>query len=105
LLTELNELIVGDELIIQKEVSNKGDSLVINYFRDTPCFDCDSYLSVEDGKHHIITDWRGTGTFTKKVIYLDDLIISGKEYFEIWYHEGEIKSRNDRHLLFRLKLE
>lgn len=105
LLANFNIMNVKNEIVFKKQNFKKGDSITVNYFRDTPCFDCLSFLTVEDGKHHIVTYWKGNGTFTPKTFSLDKLMESGKGYFEIYYHDGEIKSRTQRQLLFRLKIE
>ena len=105
LIAKLNIYNEGFEILINKEKLKEGDTIIVNYFRDTPCFDCKSFLSVEDGKHHHIVNWSGKGTFTPKKFLVDELLKSEKEYFEIWYHEGEIKSRTERQFLFRIKLE
>ncbi len=105
LLAKFNILNVKNEIVLNKQDLKKGDSITVNYFRYNPCFDCFSFLSIEDGKHHVITYWEGSGSFTPKTFTLDKLIESGKDYFEIWYHDVEIKSKAERQLLFRIKLE
>lgn len=105
LIAALNVFEEGFEIVLKKENLKLGDSISVNYFRDTPCFNCQSFLSVEDGKHNSITKWTGEGTFTPKIFSVAELLKSDKEYFEIWYHERDIKSKTERQFLFRIKLE
>jgi hypothetical protein len=93
-----------NEIVFKKSDLKNGDSITINYFRDTPCFDCLSFLNIVDEKQSVIT-YEGKGTFTPKKIPMDKLIESEKDYFEVWYHESESKSRTERLLLFKIKLE
>lgn len=105
MIDKFNAINPENKIVLNKLDIKIGDSITVKYFRDTPCFDCLSFLSVEDGKHHILTSWEGKGSFTPKKFSMDKLIESGKNYFEVWYQDDQIKSRNDRILLFRIKLE
>ena len=40
------------EIILKLDSLKSGDSITVKYFRDTPCFDCATYLTVENEKHH-----------------------------------------------------
>ena len=88
--------------------SLKGkDSITVKYFRDTPCPDCVTHLSVEDGKHRVLVASEGKGTFNPVSFSVNKLIElhqQGYSYFEIFYSEGEVRSKADRLLLFRILL-
>ncbi len=105
LIAKLSVYNEGFEIVINKKDIKTGDSIIVNYFRDTPCFDCQTFLSVEDGKHEHLINWSGKGTFTPKKFLVDGLLKSGKEYFYIFYHEGEIQSNAERQFLFSIKIE
>ena len=84
----------------------KSDTLTVKYFRDTPCFDCTTFLSVEDTKHQNILTSEGKGTFNPVSFSVKVLIQfkenSGQELFEVYYFEDD---RTSKILLFRIKLE
>lgn len=97
------------DIILKLDNIQKGDSITVKYFKDTPCSDCLTYLTVEDEKHHIITTSKGKGTFNPISFALKDLIsfsaASGKNYFEVYYFEGDVKRSSDKIVIFKLKLE
>ncbi len=95
----------GTEIVINKKDWKAGDTITVNFFQDTPCFSCESTLSVEDREHKLIAGWNGTGTFTPKKFSLDELMKSEEEYFEVWYYERDVQPDNEGLLLFKIKLE
>ncbi|MFK8046563.1 MAG: hypothetical protein AB8B72_13785 [Crocinitomicaceae bacterium] len=105
LIAELNWYNSGYTIIINKNNLKIGDTITVDYFKDTPCFDCVTFLAVEDSKDTTIAEWKGLGTFTPKKIPVANLLLSGLENFEIWYHEGDLSSKIERELLFKIKLE
>jgi len=92
-------------ITLKKSDIKPGDSITVHYFRDTPCYECPSQLSIENEKHFTITTWKGKGTFTPKVFYLNSLLKTSITDFEIWYFEGDLPSKTNKELLFRLRLE
>jgi len=97
------------EIILKLDSIKSGDSITVKYYRDTPCFDCLTFITVEDEKHHVFVTSSGKGTFNPISFSLDKLIElrkqGYKQTFEIFYFEGEAKSRSDKKLIFRIKLE
>lgn len=98
-----------NELVISQQLIQTGDTLTVRYFRDTPCSDCPSTVTVEDGKHRIITSASGKGTFKPVSFPLRDVLAfstaTGKKTFEVFYKEGDANSRWDKTLLFTIRLE
>jgi hypothetical protein len=98
-----------NELVISQQLIQKGDTLTVRYFRDTPCSDCPTTLTVEDEKHRIITSASGKGTFNPVSFPLRDVLAfstaTGKKTFEVFYKEGDANSRWDKTLLFAIRLE
>lgn len=97
------------EIRLKLDSLKSGDSITVKYFRDTPCFDCRAYLTVENEKHHVFLTSSGKGTFNPISFSVNKLIeLRQQGYiqtFEIFYFEGEIKSRSDKILIFRIILE
>ncbi|WP_026209621.1 hypothetical protein [Cytophaga aurantiaca] len=97
------------EIRLKLESLKSGDSITVKYFRDTPCSRCATYLTVEDEKHHVFVTSSGKGTFNPISFSINKLIELRKQgymqTFEIFYFEGEIKSRSDKILIFRIILE
>jgi hypothetical protein len=106
-LKECNQVNCGETLTFKTGNIKNGDSIIVKYFRDTPCFDCKTTLTAEDGKHLAVITSHGKGTFNPISISLTDLFKfkeqSGKDYFEIYYSEDKV--RPNKTLLFRIKLE
>ncbi|MFM2307872.1 MAG: hypothetical protein RLZZ367_2541 [Bacteroidota bacterium] len=94
-----------DIISLKADSVGSNDSITVKYFRDTPCYDCATNVTVEDDKHHVITTDNGKGTFSPVSFLLKKVVDSGIKFFEVFYSEGEIKSRADKILLFRIKLE
>lgn len=98
-----------NELVIDLRLVQNNDSVTVRYFRDTPCSDCPSTVTVEDEKHRIITSGSGKGTFKPVSFPLRDVLAfskaTGKKTFEVYYKEGDANSRWDKTLLFTIRLE
>ena len=105
---EFNEYSKGEIHFKVKDIK-KTDTLTIKYFRDTPCDNCETQVSIENGKHFVITKVNGIGTFNPIKISVYDLLQyhlkADKEVYEVFYHEGKIIGRTQRVLIFRIKLE
>jgi hypothetical protein len=105
---EYNQYSKGEIVLKIKDIK-KTDSLTIKYFRDTPCEECETHVVIENGKHFVITSGKGIGTFYPIKISVYDLLQfhqkAEKEVYEVFYHEGQITSRTQRVLIFRIKLE
>ena len=105
---EYNQYSKGEIVLKIKDIKNT-DSLTIKYFRDTPCDKCETKVAIENGRHFVITSGKGFGTFNPIKISVYDLLQyhlkADKEVYEVFYHEGQITSRTQRVLIFRIKLE
>ena len=105
---EYNQYSKGEIVLKIKDIK-KTDSLTIKYFRDTPCENCETQVAIENRKHFVITKGKGLGTFNPIKISVDDLLQyhlkADKEVYEVFYHDGQIKGRTPRVLIFRIKLE
>ena len=105
---EFNQYSKGAIVLKIKDIK-KTDSLTVKYFHDTPCSDCKTQVAIENGRHFVITKGQGLGTFNPIKISIYDLLQyhlkADKEFYEVFYHEGQITSRTQRILIFRIKLE
>jgi hypothetical protein len=97
------------EIVMKLADLKDGDSITINYFRDTHCPDCSTHLLVEDEKHQVFTEALGRGTFNPVSFPVAKLLEARKngyeQSFEIYYFEGDIKAGTEKILLFRIRLQ
>jgi len=96
-----------ETIVLKISEIKAGDSITAKYFRDTPCHDCLTTLTVDDGKHQSVSINHGKGTFNPVSFAVSDLVQfkekNNKDYFEIFYSE---EPRGEHQiLLFRIKLE
>lgn len=93
-------------ITIKKADIKKGDIVTLRYHTDTPCIDCEVYLGVEEGKHHLVTSVTNKGTGAPLDIDLEKLLYfdrnTGKNYFECYYLEGEGR---DKKMVFKIVLK
>lgn len=106
---EYNQFGNAQTIVLKLAEIRSGDSITVKYFRDTPCTDCSISLSVEDGKHRSAVTKQAKGTFTPTTFTVDDLLRfrekSGQGTFEVLYQDERIELRNQKLLLFGIKLE
>ncbi|WP_338812559.1 hypothetical protein V9L05_14330 [Bernardetia sp. Wsw4-3y2] len=118
-----NKNLIRETYIIEvQEISIKikdikpTDSLVIEYFRDTPCHKCECYVFIEDKEKRTITKGESTGTGTPIKISLSKILFalwktpqyhlkSKEQYYKIIYTENNKYWRGGKKILFNLKLE
>jgi hypothetical protein len=93
------------EIIIRLDRIKSSDSITVIYFRDTPCSECSTFLTVD---HKILTS-KGKGTFNPISFSLTDLIeykkSSNKNFFDIFYYEVQNRNVLYKENIFRIKLE
>lgn len=85
------------------------DSLTIRYFRDTPCWDCATTVTIENDKHSVGVRDQGKGTLDPVKISVYDLLQyhlkAQKDMYVVFYYEGIPRSKTDRQLLCGIKFE
>jgi len=105
---EFNQNSKGEIVLKIKDIK-KTDTLTVRYFRDTPCSDCETQVSIENVRNFVITKGKGLGTFNPIKISIYDLLKyhlkADKEVYKVFYHEGQITSRTHRVLIFKIKLD
>jgi hypothetical protein len=102
-------LAYGGQLTIDIKLKsiNKTDSITVDYFRDTPCSDCQTFLIIEDEKGNRILVDSKKGTFSGHTFSAKSLVDSKdqKKVFHIYYTEGTAtKPRDNLLLLFKIIL-
>ena len=99
----------ANEIVLKMDSIQPGDSITVRYFRDTPCYDCATFLAIENEKHYVFFEHSSRGTGTPISISVDQLLaIRNKGYirpFLVFYHEGKLERRSDKILLFRIRLD
>lgn len=102
-------MIEVQEISINTKDIKPTDSLVIEYFRDTPCYKCECYVFIENKKKQTITEGEAITTGTPiKISLLEILHYYSKtkeKHYKIIYTENNKYWQNTRILLFKLKLE
>ncbi|MCH5716410.1 hypothetical protein [Niabella hibiscisoli] len=97
-----------ETVILKARDIKKADKLVIKYFRDTPCNNCESAMTIENDKHVVILKGMGRGTFNPVGISLYDLLqhhIRTKEnIYSVFYNEGQHRLEKEDPI-FKIKLE
>ena len=106
---EYNIFFREKEIIIRTNDIKRADSLVIIYFRDTPCYDCECYIFVKDENKETIVQNKAKGTFHPIKISLFDIQKSHsktcKSYYQIFYEEKDNRYQQGKMFLFRIKIE
>lgn len=113
---EVNQFFSKRELVIKIKDIKPTDSLVIEYFRDTPCYKYECYVFIENKKEQIITKSSAVGTGTPIKISLFEILYSSwntpqyhlktkESYYQILYEEKDKYWGKQKKVLFRLKLE
>jgi len=105
---EFNQYSKG-EIVLKIKNIRSTDSLMVKYFRDTPCVDCETHVTIENEKHFVIIKGKGLGTFNPISISIYDLLQyhlkNGQEVYDVFYHDGQNTGRGQKVLIFRAKLE
>jgi hypothetical protein len=90
---EFNQIGTHDIILKLNKIRNT-DVITITYFRDTPCSDCTTYLTVTNNNRVIVTS-SGKGTGNPISFSIKDLVAlkknNTKNVFEIYYTEGKNK--------------
>jgi hypothetical protein len=106
LVGDFNQMSSSKTVILNERNIKTGDSIMIKYFRDTPCFDCSTFLMVEDQAKRSVFRMKSKGTFTPLFIRLEDLLEyrrnKSRASFEIFYLE---EGKAEKIFLFALKIE
>ena len=97
------------EIVVKIRNIKSTDSLMVEYYRDTPCFDCLTKLTIENKEHFVITKGAGIGTFNPIKISVYDLLQyhlkAGGDFYEVFYQEDYLLNPLQRRMIFRIKLE
>ncbi|MDP4231529.1 MAG: hypothetical protein Q8916_14115 [Bacteroidota bacterium] len=104
---EFDEYSAFHEIVIHADSVKKGDSIVVYYYRDTPCDDCPTSLIVEDEQGNVRLKKNGIGTFNPIALSVNDLLVirksmDTKSALNIFFSEERLTPKR---LLFRLKLQ
>jgi hypothetical protein len=104
-LKEFNQYAKGEIILKIKDIKRQ-DSLTVKYFRDTPCSDCETEVTIENSQKFVLAKGTGTGTFNPIKISVFDLLIkaAGNQLF-VYYQENTTQGELIKTLLFKIKLE
>jgi hypothetical protein len=98
-----------NKIVLKLDSLKNGDSITVKYFKDTRCYKCKTYLTIEDEKHQNILTSVGEGSSNPVSFYLNKLIElrkqGYKQDFKIFYLEGELRNRSDKNLILSISIE
>jgi hypothetical protein len=100
-IVRLNEHHKDYQLKIGKQLIRKNDILTVNYFNDTPCTECNTYLFVLSGAK-LVAKIKGNGTSAFKKIDLYKLFKLSQDTFKIYHYESRPNEKQAPKLLFSL---
>ncbi len=84
----------------------KTDYLTVKYFRDTPCDNCETQVTIENEKHIVVVKGKGVGTFKPIKVSVFDILQyhlkANNNIYDVFYQEA---SRTQKTIIFRIKLE
>jgi hypothetical protein len=104
LLAKYNIITENPSLIINRAKIQHNDTLIIRYFRDTPCSKCTTVLYVVDNSGKEVKVIKNKGTFTPFKIPFDDFTKKGNHKTYSFYRFEERYDHNKR-LLFNLLIK
>jgi len=97
------------KIVIKTSSINDNDSIRVKYFRDTPCDDCHTLLTIEDENNNRVLTSKGKGTFRAVSFAVKDLIEekkrSGVTSFIVFYTEDQGGYSIDNKVVFRINLK
>lgn len=98
-----------NELVLKIDSIHVSDSITIRYFRDMPCFDCPTKLTIENEKHGILFTTTGNGTSSPLTFSVQELVRIQKQgynqSFEVFFSDELTTSRTMKQLIVRIQLE
>lgn len=96
-------------ITLKRDSIKPTDSITVKYFRDTPCSDCTTRVTIKDDQGNNVSASEGKGTFKPVSFLLKDLISYKKEKglnaFEVFYSEKDKDQTTEKVFLFSIKLE
>ena len=97
------------EIVFNIKDIKKIDSLTVNYFRDTPCNNCETKVTIVNEEQFVITKGLGIGTLNPIKVSVYDLLLYhlkvNKDKFEVFYEEVQSTKHSVKFLIFKIKLE
>ena len=103
---ECNQLAINEIALKLKKIKRE-DSIIVKYFRDTPCFNCKSILDIEDDKGILILKATGNGTLSPIKFAIKDILRNSKrrKRIKVFYREEPPKPASQNFLLFYIRIE
>ncbi len=85
----------------------KKDSITVKYFRDTPCFNCETILDIEDDEGIQVLKATGKGTLDPIKFAIKDISRNTKrrKYLKVYLREESQKHALQKLLLFYVRIE
>ena len=102
-----NDYATNDTIILKFDNVKSTDSITVRFFRDTPCFECRTFLLADDAHQKRVATGSGRGTFSQLSIAVKDLVADksdGRNTTYIFYfHEESTMPPDRKKRLFSLK--
>lgn len=99
----------NNTIVIKSPQIRKGDSIRVFFFRDTPCSDCMTNLTVDDINDTRVTISKGKGIGNALSFSLTDILLyknsTGKNTFQVCYFDKVNMLQAKKPIIFTVRLE
>ncbi len=101
---EFNDFNKG-KITINAKLYKNGDKILVKYFDDTPCEDCEIFLLVGNGKNTIEAKVKGEGNaLAISVKELIELNNQKKTIFKVYYWSSYLREVTPKTMLFEIEI-
>ncbi len=98
-----------DAIVLKLDSIKDNDSITVRYFRDTPCTNCDTYLTIDDEASKLIIQIKGKGIWNPLTFRLNDIKswskFHGIKLFNVYYMDNHNIFQEEIYPIFKIKLE
>lgn len=94
-------MLFGSDFELKKSNLSMLDTLHVEYFDDTPCYNCESYIELRNNENRLIKTYSGLDTFSRKSVPIFDILPLRYKSLYIWYYEG---SSREKSMLFNFTI-
>lgn len=103
-----NDNAPNDTIVLKLDHVKTTDSITVKFFRDTPCFDCRTFLLADDTQQNRVATGSSRGTFEPLTIAVKDLVAGTRDAhatYTFYFHEENTMPPDRRKRLFSIRFE